>query len=317
MRAVSAWITGAHGFIGRHLTRKLRADGYGVAGIGHGAWPDVEAAQWGLSFWLNGEISASNLEQMRRLFGLPDMVFHLAGGSSVGAAIANPYEDFTRTVVSTAELLEWLRQHSPATRLVAVSSAAVYGSAHAGPIAEGARLSPFSPYGTHKLMMEELCRSYADSFGLKVALPRLFSVYGSGLKKQLLWDLCGKIAAGGRVELGGSGNELRDWIDVRDVAHGLGWMGQLASVDAPAINLATGIGTAVRDIAALITACWERANIASAEVAFTGKSRPGDPFSLVADVACLNACGIDAKIPIVRGVADYVAWYRTKTRMSA
>lgn len=307
-----AWITGAHGFIGRYLARSLKAEGYQVAGIGHGAWPEAEAAQWGLSFWLNGDISASNLGQMRQALGPPDVVFHLAGGSSVGAAIAHPYEDFTRTVVSTAELLEWLRQHSPGTRLVAVSSAAVYGSAHNGPISEDADLSPFSPYGAHKLMMEELCRSYAANFGLQVVLPRLFSVYGPGLKKQLLWDLCGKISAGGEVELGGSGRELRDWVDVRDVARSLERVGQLASVQAPVINLASGVATAVSEIAAMVAAHWADAGTSSRKVTFSGRSRPGDPFSLVADVAQMRAYGIEIHIPVAQGVAEYVAWYRSQ-----
>ncbi len=308
----TVWITGAHGFIGRYLARRVAATGGRVAGIGHGAWPEAEAAQWGLSFWLNGEISASNLGQMKQVLGPPDQVFHLAGGASVGAAIAHPHEDFTRTVVSTAELLEWLRQNAPAARVVAVSSAAVYGSAHTGAIAEEATLSPFSPYGAHKRMMEELCRSYASNFGLRLALPRLFSVYGPGLKKQLLWDLCGKIAAGGPVELGGSGNELRDWIDVRDVVQGLERVCDLADVGAPVINLAAGVATSVRDIAALVSACWTRPGAFAPTVSFSGRSRPGDPFSLVADVTRMHACGIVNRIPVTQGVADYVAWYRTQ-----
>lgn len=305
-----AWITGAHGFIGRYLARYLQAKGYQVAGIGHGAWPEAE--QWGLSCWLNGEISASNLGQMRRSLGRPDVVFHLAGGSSVGAAIAHPHEDFTRTVVSTAELVESLRQHSPDTHLVAVSSAAVYGSSHSGCIPEDARLTPFSPYGAHKLMMEELCRSYAANFGLLVALPRLFSVYGAGLKKQLLWDLCGKLAAGGDITLGGSGDELRDWIDVRDVVQALEQTGQLASAQAPAINLASGCATSVREVAAMVLNHWEGAGIGSRNVTFSGRSRPGDPFSLVAGVSKMRASGIDNHIPVAQGVAEYVSWYRNQ-----
>lgn len=309
----SAWITGAHGFIGRYLARGLQAGGYQVAGIGHGAWPEAEAARWGLSFWLNGEISASNLGQMRHSLGLPDMVFHLAGGSSVGTAMANPHEDFTRTVVSTAELLEWLRQHSPATRLIAVSSAAVYGSAHSGPISEDASVSPFSPYGAHKLMMEELCRSYAANFGLRLVLPRLFSVYGAELKKQLLWDLCGKFVADGAVELGGTGNELRDWTDVRDVASALDKATCLASDKAPVLNLATGVATPVRQIASAVAMHWGGVE-AAARVSFSGRSRPGDPFSLVANIDRMRAQGIECAIPVTRGIAEYVAWYRAQAK---
>jgi UDP-glucose 4-epimerase len=165
-------------------------------------------------------------------------------------------------------------------------------------------------------MMEELCRSYATNFGLHVVLPRLFSVYGPGLKKQLLWDLCGKIAAGGRIELGGSGGELRDWIDVRDVARGLEQVGQLASEQAPVINLASGVATAVREISAMVATHWAGSGASSQNVTFSGRSRPGDPFSLVADVAEMRACGIGNRIPLALGVAEYVAWYRAHAKVT-
>ncbi|MEO0315744.1 MAG: hypothetical protein RI928_2200, partial [Pseudomonadota bacterium] len=79
------WITGARGFIGRHLARQLAASGHRVAGLGHGAWPAAEAVAWGVREWLNGDVSASNLAQMQAAFGTPDGIFHFAGGSSVGA----------------------------------------------------------------------------------------------------------------------------------------------------------------------------------------------------------------------------------------
>lgn len=265
--------------------------------------------KWGISTWINGEISASNLGQLRHSLGIPDSIFHLAGGSSVGAAIANPFEDFNRTVHSTAELIEWLRQESPGARLVAVSSAAVYGSGHNGAIKEEARLAPFSPYGYHKLMMEELCRSYAANFDLQVVLPRLFSVYGSELKKQLLWDLCSKFALGGTVELSGSGDELRDWTDVRDVARALGKTVSLASTQAPAFNVATGVATSVREIATMVAMRLGGVDQAK-RVQFNGQSRLGDPFSLVADIDLMRSHGIECRIPLTKGIDEYIAWFQ-------
>ncbi len=308
-----AWITGAHGFIGRHLARHLARSGWQVAGVGHGGWPATEAAAWGVSSWLNGDVSASNLEHLRQAHGAPELLFHLAGGASVGMAMSHPHEDFMRTVQSTADLLEWLRLHAPATRLVAVSSAAVYGAGHAGGIAEDAPVRPFSPYGTHKFVMEELCRSYAANYGLQVALPRLFSVYGAGLKKQLLWDLCGKIGAGGAIELGGTGDELRDWIEVRDVAAALLRVAQMADGSAPVVNLACGEATSVREIAGLVLQAWFGQGGERPAVVFSGRSRPGDPFSLVADVARMKAAGIGCSIAVGRGIADYVDWYRRQS----
>lgn len=301
---MTIWITGARGFIGRHLARYLAAGGARVTGIGHGAWPDHR--EWGVERWLNGVPDAANLGQLARDGERPEQVFHLAGGASVGAAFAAPHEDFTRTVVTTAGLLDWLRREAPAARLVAVSSAAVYGSRHAGPIFEDAVPEPYSPYGAHKLMMEQLCRSYATNFKLKVVLPRLFSVYGGGLRKQLLWDLCEKLRSGAPVELGGSGRELRDWTEIGDVVRALAQVAELASTDAPAINAGSGRGVDVAAIAALVV-------LATGEhqsVAFSGQSRAGDPASLVAAPGALAAHGFEWRVAVETGIGDYVRWHR-------
>lgn len=311
---LNIFVTGAHGFIGRHLAHSLCAAGHAVAGIGHGAWPATAAALWGVSHWLNGDLSSSNLNALRALAGPPDAVMHLAGGSSVGAAIAQPKEDFTRTVASTVELLEWLRQESPQTCVVVVSSAAVYGAGHTGPIDEVATLAPYSPYGHHKLMMESLCRSYSDTYGLRSVIARLFSVYGAGLRKQLLWDLCSKLEEGQTsIELGGSGDELRDWTDVRDVVRALARLPDLASVQVPTFNLGSGVATSVRQVAKQVIAAWQPA-IANSALGFSGHSRSGDPFSLQADASRLSALGFEWRLPLNQGLVDYVRWFQARTQ---
>lgn len=309
---LTIFVTGAHGFIGRHLAQALGGAGHAVAGIGHGAWPAAAAARWGVGHWLNGDLSASNLNALRTLAGPPDVVMHLAGGSSVGAAIAQPKEDFARTVASTVELFEWLRQESPQTCVVAVSSAAVYGAGHAGQIGENAALAPYSPYGHHKAMMESLCRSYGATYGLRSAVARLFSVYGAGLRKQLLWDLCSKLEAGQTaIELGGSGGELRDWTNVRDVVHALAMLPDLASAQVPTFNLGSGVATSVRNVAGQVMSAWQP-SIANSALGFSGKSRSGDPFSLQADASRLTALGFEWRLPLNQGLADYVRWFQAR-----
>jgi len=306
----SILITGAHGFIGKHLARCLARQGHQVVGLGHGIWPAAEAASWGVTHWLNGDIQSGNLRLLQQASGTPDVVYHLAGGSSVGVAIANPREDFFRTVATTAELLEWLRVDAPQARLVAVSSAAVYGSGHDGPIAEDAALTPYSPYGHHKRIMEELCRSYAASYGLRVGIGRLFSVFGAELKKQLLWDLCTRLSAGTRpLVLGGNGNELRDWTDVRDVVRALDLLASHACTEVAVLNVGTGTGNSVRKIATLIASHWPLLANAD-EPLFSGQSRPGDPFSLVANPTRLNQMGFAWEVSVDDGMAAYVRWFQ-------
>ena len=309
---MSVWITGANGFIGRHLIAELAAAGETVCGLGHGAFAEADRRRLGLQSWINGEVDAANLNALAALHGRPSRLFHLAGGSSVGLSIELPLEDFSRTVASTARLLEWLRNSAPDCLLVVASSAAVYGADHAGPIAEDAALAPMSPYGQHKLMMEHLCRSYTLSYGIRSVIVRLFSVYGPNLRKQLLWDACSRLSQGGPVlGLGGTGNELRDWTDVRDVTRLLAVLSTLPHDDhCRVINGGSGRGTRVADIAKMLVGHFG----ANASVTFSGLARAGDPYSLVADDSALRGIGFQWRIPLERGIADYVTWFKGQAR---
>ena len=307
------WITGAHGFIGRSLSRHLADLGHEVYGIGHGHWTLQEAQAAGLCLWLNSEVSAASLGQFSMTVPRPETIYHLAGGSSVGAALQNPYDDFHRTVVTTQELLEWIRQSSPASGLVAISSAAVYGSRHIGPISESAIPDPFSTYGFHKLMMETICRNYSQNFCLRIGIARLFSVYGPGLQKQLLWDLCAKLMHDPVVELGGTGLEARDWIHIHDARRALSVLRETVSVDMPIYNLATGFSSSVCSIADAVVRHWPVIGtevLSRMKVQFSGVCRPGDPEYLVADISKLSSLGFSCSIPLAQGLGEYVAWFR-------
>lgn len=292
----SIWVTGAGGFIGSHLVAYLKSRGHAVAVIGGRAGRGEPRTG-------SEMLSMQSLDRLAALAGPPTVVHHLAGGSSVGASLADPHGDFKRTVASSAALLEWLRLNAPDAGLVAASSAAVYGGGHDGPIPPTAALNPFSPYGFHKRVMELLGTSYAHGFGLPVAIVRLFSVYGGGLRKQLLWDLCRKLATDGRAVLGGTGDELRDWTEVGDVVRFLDLAAERVSDSAPVFNGATGKATSVREIARYVTDAF---NLSADAVRFSGAQRPGDPFALVA----LPDPAFQPSVSVAQGIAAYVAWYR-------
>jgi UDP-glucose 4-epimerase len=169
-----------------------------------------------------------------------------------------------------------------------------------------------SPYGQHKLMMEQLCRSYAVTFGLRSTVARLFSVYGPNLRKQLPWDICCRLQAGERnLVLGGTGAEVRDWTDVRDVARLLAEIGASSQPGIfQVINAGSGRGTTVARVAAILAECWG----GTVSVQYSGIVRAGDPPSLLADGAMLRALPFDWKVSVEQGFADYVSWFKDQIR---
>lgn len=284
----TALVTGAAGAIGRHVVRILAARGWRVVGIGHGAAPEDAA----LAGWAGGEIDAANLDS---LDVPPDAVVHLAGGSVVSRSLLAPDEDFQRTVATTDRLLDWLRLRAPEAALVLASSAAVYGDVRQVPINEAAPCHPVSPYGRHKLMVENA----AGQSGLRSVSLRLFSVYGPGLRKQLVWELCNRLAQGEReLRLGGTGEETRDWLHIGDAAAMLADAIPAAVRGGVALNGCTGAGTSVAETARAIM----RGFGVNAALRFSGETRQGDPVHLVGDPALSGALGLKPAVRATDGL---------------
>lgn len=300
----TALVTGAGGFIGRHVARLLAGEGWRVSGIGHGSWERRERHRWGISRWRAASITP---ESLVALGGKPDLIVHCAGGGSVGFSMTNPYQDFQRTVGTIGAVLEYVRLHTPGTRVVYPSSAGVYGNAARLPITEDDPLAPVSLYGVHKRVAEELCAAHAQQYRLSVAVVRLFSVYGNGLQKQLLWEASERISRGERLFCG-SGAELRDWLHVEDAARLLVLAAGWAAPGCPIVNGGFGVGVSVRE---LLTELFVRYGRDDGPL-FSGLPRGGDPHGYVADISRARAWGWQPTLPWKDGLRDYAAWYASR-----
>jgi UDP-glucose 4-epimerase len=256
---------------------------------------------------LAGDVSTENLDLLGEKVGQPSLIVNLAGGSSVGPSLEAPLGDFERTVGVGVRVLNWTWKNAPAAHLSFASSAAVYGAGHEGPISETASLNPLSPYGHHKLMMEASVRFWGQAFGIRSAIVRLFSVYGPGLQKQLIYDLSTRLAASPReIILSGTGDEMRDWLWIGDAARMMIDVGALASAEVPVLNGCTGTGTPIREVAEHLIRLWGGRSAAK----FSGVSRPGDPINLYGNASTLVAKGIRAEVVLRDGLASMVADWR-------
>jgi UDP-glucose 4-epimerase len=300
----TALVTGAAGFLGRNTVSALKRDGYAVYGLGHAAMEGEVIRDLEINKWIEADITLKALNGLNWKF---DLIVHCAGSSSVGFSIVHPMDDFNKTVNTTVALLEYMRLKNRDARLIYPSSAAVYGLKEDQPLREDAPLNPVSPYGYHKKITEELCESYAKNFTLKITVVRFFSLYGNGLKKQLLWEACNKFMDNEQsILFFGSGEETRDWLHIRDAVELICAVSR--TTDGVAVlNGGSGKRVTVKEILEFMNSEFGRGQ----ELLFNGEVRAGDPRFYRADISRANSLGWEPTVDWHEGVRDYVRWFRS------
>jgi UDP-glucose 4-epimerase len=303
------FVTGAGGFLGRHIASALVQAGRRVIGFGRRA-SDAQAGLGVLepSAFVAGDLSRTDLARAVKTHGAPAVLVHAAGGSSVGASIADPEGDLARNVGSLKESLAFLAEHAPGARLVYLSSAAIYGAGASGPIAETARPDPVSPYGRHKQMAEALIGEASAAWGVDAAIVRFFSAYGPGLRKQLLWELAGRLMARpAEVALSGTGEEARDFLYADDAAAlTLALAGLPRQAEPLIVNGGSGQAVTVRQVAETL----RDALGLDTPIRFSGESRPGDPKRLTADISRARALGFEPRVSLEDGMTRAALWLK-------
>lgn len=294
-----ALVTGAAGFIGSYVVRQLLDEGHSVIGIGHAGVRPFGAPGYR---WHEAEV---DLPSLHALECVPDVVIHCAGSASVARSIESPEKERQRTIGSAAAVLDFAAAVAPQASLVLISSAAVYGHVDSQPIAESQPSVPVSPYGEYKRQAEELWRAQAAVHKLQGVIVRLFSVYGEGLRKQLLWDACRKLSAG-NCEFGGTGDESRDWLHAADAARLLVLAAKHATQTCPVVNGGTGQAIPVREVLAELSNALEL----TGSPRFNGVARSGDPARYLADVSRAHALGWAPRLEWREGVHRYARWFR-------
>ncbi len=295
----SILIIGSSGFIGGELVRYFYDCGWTVHGC------DLRAGDQMNNFHLIRQFD----EDLRTLFQQVrfDYCVNAGGNGLVSKSVEDPVFDFNANVRDTAILLNAIRQHSPLTKLLHLSSAAVYGNPHNLPIRETDTSHPVSPYGWHKRLSELLCQEFAVLHDIHVVIARPFSVYGPTLRKQLFWDAYQQYAGGKPdIELWGTGHETRDFIHIQDFARAAQLLLEQGDMKAGIYNLSSGIETSIADALTAFT----RALQPSPRCRFNGQTRAGDPLHWRADLSKINALGFSPSISFQEGIAEVAVRYQ-------
>ena len=297
-------VTGAYGFIGRRLVARLVAASARVTVITRR--DQVEApAEWG------GKVSVLQCDLLASGTAgqVPwsefDSVFHLAGKSFVPASFRDPVDDIQDNAVLTVALLDAIQRVSAPTKIIAASSAAVYGNVADIPVSEDVPLRPVSPYGLSKVTAEHYLRFFASTMRTRVAIARLFSVYGPGQRKLAVHDLISKVASSPqKIEVMGTGEEVRDFIHVDDVVDALLVILIQGNFGGTVYNVGTGIGTRVADLMTTICAAMNM----RPECCYTNAVQPGYPSIWIADINRLKKLGFKPRVSLAVGVQSTAEW---------
>ena len=168
MRAV---VTGAAGFIGRHLTARLEAEGHAVFTIDPASPGSRETLP-------NGVLDAGLALEVARF--APDVVFHLAAQADVGRSWERPALDAQLNLAGTANVIEAVRACARPPRLVFTSSYLMYGTARGPVYGEPNHCVPESPYALAKWAAVRLIEMAAEREGFEFSVAVLANVYGPG-----------------------------------------------------------------------------------------------------------------------------------------
>ncbi|HEY8486515.1 MAG TPA: NAD-dependent epimerase/dehydratase family protein [Limnochordales bacterium] len=294
-------VTGGAGFIGSHVAEAFRAEGWAVAvaddlsrGRQSAVPPDAE-------LWVV-DVGTARFAELVAAFR-PDVVVHLAAQVSVAASVEQPQEDARRNVLGTVAVARAAWQ-AGARRLVAASSAAVYGIPHRLPVPEEHPLQPLSPYGVSKLATEQYVRVLAEQAGREWCVLRYANVYGPRQRSE---GEAGVVAVFARAALRGQslpvhgdGGQTRDFVFVADVAEATLRAACVPRAAGQVFNVGTGRETAVLELARRLWAAAGR----DGEVPLRFEPpRPGDVRRSVLDVGrAARELGWQARVELERGL---------------
>lgn len=331
-------VTGAAGFIGYHLARRLCAEGREVLGLDIvNDYYDVSLKEGRLNNLKdlpNFRFERAALEDKETLMRLaadfkPDAIVNLAAQAGVRYSIENPRAYIDSNIIGFLNILE-VSRHLNVQHLIFASSSSVYGANTKIPFSVSDNVDhPVSLYAATKKSNELMAHSYAHLYGIPCTGLRFFTVYGAwGRPDMAYFKFTKTIYEGKPIQIFNHGDMKRDFTHIDDIVEGVARLIQIPATPDPdwngdAPNPATSkapyrlynIGNNnPEELGELIRLIEHETGIEAKKEMLP--MQPGDVYATFADVKALSdVTGFKPSMPLEKGIRDFVAWYRDYYKM--
>lgn len=305
-------VTGAAGFIGSHLCRRLLEAGFTVNGIDaftdfYPQWikernlaPIRDHARFD---FIHADI---NTREIDPLVDQADCVFHLAAQAGVRASWGANFSVYTKNNVEATQKLLEKAKDSRIQKFIYGSSSSVYGHCPELPMSEGSPLFPYSPYGVTKLAAEHLCHLYFKNYGVPCVSLRFFTVYGPGQRPDMAFHRFFKAIADDKpVIVYGDGQQTRDFTYIDDIVEA-----NMACLERGKVGEIYNVGGGHRKKLAAILPLLE--DICQKTVKVIQKEQQkGDVLHTYADISkSRKDLRFDPQVPLEDGLKEEWGWVK-------
>ncbi len=304
-------VTGGAGFIGSNLAKQLLIDGHDVIildNLSSGYSSNLKTLD--SAYFIEGDIR-DEVKVKEAMKGV-EVVFHLAASVGNKRSIDYPKIDADINVMGTLNILEEAKK-SGVRKIVASSSAGIFGELKTLPIKEDHPIDPDSPYGSSKLCMEKECLSFAKVFDLEAICLRYFNVYGPNQRFDAYGNVIPifafKMLNAENISIYGDGEQTRDFINVKDVVQANIKAAMTTGVSG-AFNTGSGTRISINKLVQIL----ENVSGIKPKIEFTSP-RIGDVKHSLADISLAKKMfDFNPTIQIEEGLSEYMHWAKIENK---
>lgn len=244
-------VFGGRGFIGQHLTKQLLDKKYDVLVLAN---IDIEVKSFSYVHKITKikkiKYTYTGIKKALRLFS-PDTIIFLSGNPSFESSKHKFEYDLQTTNITISNILDSIIDLKLNSNFWFGSSVAVYGN-NPKKLTEKSPSEPISYYGLSKSLAEKQCKYYSKKYNLNIGVIRIFSTYGPGLKRQIVYEAIKKFMGKAPYNFYGTGKEIRDIIYVDDLVNGIFLLLKKNLNNFNIFNIGTGRGYSINHIINLI-----------------------------------------------------------------